>query len=323
MDMVSGEATLLFRLALDGKGGATAQPCEVGEGALWEHGSLNWEPQGEAEPRAAHTLESALLEPMRSKETRARFEALGDEALLILKVPNLNPGAEPGEVVSLRVWTDGKSVLTYERVPIKAVRRVQERLELGRGPKKAGDLLAALCLSATESISLMIAGLQSDANDLEDLIDEEAEGEEIRELIARLRRLGLHYRRHLGAMRLAIDELVAEGFPWLNHTNRLGFSEAGERIARMLDELEALGERLQIQREALMAATQDELNRNMYRLSVVAAIFLPLSFVTGLLGINVGGMPGAEDGFAFWWVTGGLMACGVALVVWLRKAGWF
>ena len=40
----------------------------------------------------------------------------------------------------------------------------------------------------------------------------------------------------------------------------------------------------------------------MYVLSVIAAVFLPLGFLTGLLGINVGGMPGADNAAAFWLV---------------------
>ena len=49
-----------------------------------------------------------------------------------------------------------------------------------------------------------------------------------------------------------------------------------------------------------MASTvSEQMNARMYVLSIVAAIFLPLSFFTGLMGINVGGMPGVEDCLAF------------------------
>ena len=44
----------------------------------------------------------------------------------------------------------------------------------------------------------------------------------------------------------------------------------------------------------------EKLNKNLYVLSLIAALFLPLGFITGLLGINVGGMPGVDDDMAFW-----------------------
>ena len=59
----------------------------------------------------------------------------------------------------------------------------------------------------------------------------------------------------------------------------------------------------------------------MYFLTLVAAVFLPLGLITGLLGINVGGMPGADSAEAFWIVTAGLVVVAgilVGLFRWLR-----
>jgi zinc transporter len=64
------------------------------------------------------------------------------------------------------------------------------------------------------------------------------------------------------------------------------------------------------------------MNKAMYTLSIVAAIFLPLSLLTGLLGINVGGIPGAEHKWAFAEVTVVLIAIGVGLIVWFKKIKW-
>ena len=67
----------------------------------------------------------------------------------------------------------------------------------------------------------------------------------------------------------------------------------------------------------------ERLNKNMYALSVVAEIFLPLGFLTGLLGINIGGIPGAENPQAFV-VFCGMLALVVCLqIVIFRKMRWF
>jgi zinc transporter len=63
-------------------------------------------------------------------------------------------------------------------------------------------------------------------------------------------------------------------------------------------------------------------NKTSYLLSIVAAIFLPLGFITGLLGMNVGGMPGvnAHDGF---WIACAAMAVLVAVQLFVfRKLRW-
>ena len=72
-----------------------------------------------------------------------------------------------------------------------------------------------------------------------------------------------------------------------------------------------------------MELRSDQMNRRMLVLSIVAAVFLPLGLLTGLLGINVGGMPGAENAWAFWIVTGGLVALGWGLVWWVWRLGMF
>lgn len=61
----------------------------------------------------------------------------------------------------------------------------------------------------------------------------------------------------------------------------------------------------------------------MYVLSVISAIFLPLGFLTGLFGINIGGIPGVEDPNAFW-VFNAILVVTVSLQIWIfKKLGWF
>ena len=64
------------------------------------------------------------------------------------------------------------------------------------------------------------------------------------------------------------------------------------------------------------------MNKAMYVLSIVAAIFLPLGLLTGLLGINVGGILGTENNWAFTAVTVALIAVAIGLVVWFKKIKW-
>jgi len=64
------------------------------------------------------------------------------------------------------------------------------------------------------------------------------------------------------------------------------------------------------------------MNKAMYVLSIVAAIFLPLSLLTGLLGINVGGIPGAENKWAFLLVTFFLVMIALLLIGLFRRLKW-
>ena len=75
--------------------------------------------------------------------------------------------------------------------------------------------------------------------------------------------------------------------------------------------------------EAFVSRLAEQTNKRMYILSVVAAIFLPLSFLTGLLGINVGGIPGAESPLGFPVVIIIMLIIALGLWFFFRWRRWF
>ena len=74
--------------------------------------------------------------------------------------------------------------------------------------------------------------------------------------------------------------------------------------------------------EELTAKLSDHLNKRLYLLSIVAAIFLPLSFFTGLLGINVGGIPGTDYDWAFALFVGFLLVIVIAQFWFFKTRKW-
>jgi zinc transporter len=81
-------------------------------------------------------------------------------------------------------------------------------------------------------------------------------------------------------------------------------------------------DRASITQEELNNKLSEQMNRAIYTLSIVAAIFLPLGLLTGLLGINVGGIPGAENRWAFILVVLILIDIAIGLLVWFKKIKW-
>ena len=81
-------------------------------------------------------------------------------------------------------------------------------------------------------------------------------------------------------------------------------------------------ERAAVPRDELSNRSGDQLNRNTYVLTVIAAIFLPPSLLTGLLGVNVGGMLGLQNPLGFATTVGAILFMG-AVVIWaMKKLKW-
>jgi zinc transporter len=110
---------------------------------------------------------------------------------------------------------------------------------------------------------------------------------------------------------------------WFGELDRLRLREIYDRQVRLVEDLDSVRERLGVIHEELVSRLSDQLNKRMYVLSIVAALFLPLSFLTGLLGINVAGIPGEDYPHAFWVFTGMLVVL-IAFQMWffVRKK-WF
>ena len=129
-------------------------------------------------------------------------------------------------------------------------------------------------------------------------------------------------RRYIAPQREAMTRLQTEEVAWLTPLNRGRLREIADRITRYVEDLDSARERTSVTQEELAGHLAEQMNKTMYVLSLVAAVFLPLGLITGLLGINVGGMPGVENPLAFTVVCVSLSGFGVGLVLLFRRLRW-
>ena len=130
-------------------------------------------------------------------------------------------------------------------------------------------------------------------------------------------------RRYLVPQRDALTTLEIEDFHWLQPRDRSRLREAAERISRLGEDLDAIRDRTQIIHDQTMDRRAEKMNKRMLLLAIVTAIFLPLGLVTGLLGINVGGIPGGENPSAFWIVCAIVLVLGAVLLALAKRLGLF
>jgi len=290
---------------------------------IWLHVNVAGPDAAERLAKAAPYMDQAMVDALCASDTRPHVEDFGKEYLVIMRGMNLNPGADPDDMVSLRVWSDGKHVISAQRRPVMAARKLTERLKVADKPVTASEVVVGLAVEVIANMAGPIDKLLEDIDELEIAAIEGSPGD-LRAHLNDLREHVLYIRRYLVPMKQAIAQLLNVAQDWsVPEKSVRRLRHAGDHLARHIEDLDAAREQLQFQHEEMVAATSDKLNRNMYTLSIVAAIFLPLGFLTGLLGINVGGMPGADDGTAFWWVAGGCAAVAIGQLLYFRRGGWF
>ncbi len=306
----------------DGNGGARATPITdlAGEDFALGNYAFAWvylrgDAEGADDTLAGFGLDPHIVEALTAEETRPRCTVHGAGVLVNLRGVNLNPGEEPEDMVSARLWIEKNRVIGAWIRPLSAMRDLFDAIERGEAPTSPGDLVAKLALRLTDGAEPTVTTLNERIDDLEELVlDQEADISQ-RDL-ADIRRTSIDLRRYLFPQRDALSTLEIEDLSWLGRHDRSRIREAADRVTRLGEELDAVRDRAQVIHDQIMDVRAESMNRRMLILSVVTAVFLPLSLLTGLLGINVGGIPGAEDPRAFWSVCALLIAIG-AVQMWI------
>lgn len=308
---------------MDGEGGAAPlEPVGRALAELVPGAGFVWVVVDLSSAGGTGWLEGAGLDPialaaLTAEETRPRCTAHDDMVLMNLRGVNLNPGAEPEDMVSLRICVVPGAIVTCRFRPLLALGDVTGGMRPGHAPVTQGDLIARIALRLADRAEPVVATLNERLDDLEDQVGEEVDGALRREL-ADVRRVSSVLRRFMIPQRDALTTLEIEELSWLTQRDRSRLREATERVTRLGEDLDAIRDRAQVVRDQVVDIRAEAMNRQMLILSVVAAIFLPLGLLTGLLGINVGGIPGAETPWAFWAVCG-LLVLICAFQIWLFR----
>jgi zinc transporter len=294
---------------------------QPGSGVVWLHLDYS-DPEMARWVREESGVDEVVAEAILAPETRPRSLVHGDGLLVILRGVNLNPGADPEDMVSVRIWMAGNLIISSGQRRLLSIDDLCRDIEQGTGPTSPGEFLVRLAELMADRIGDVVSDIDYVVDGLEtELLT--AEHHELRFALASVRRQNVALRRYLAPQRDALARLVSERSPMIDELVRMQLRELTDRMTRYIEDLDEARERTTVTHEELLNRLAEQTNRRMYLLTMVAAVFLPLSFITGLLGINVGGIPGAGNNRAFLVVVGLLVVIFIAQWLYFRWRKWF
>lgn len=319
---------LIYAWRLNGSGGAKLLEWEEVRAAegdpkhpIWVHLDLNVE--GAVEwIRGEAGFDEWVADALVRTGTRPRTVPYAGGAMVILRGVNLNPGAEPEDMIALRMWAEAGWLITLRSRKLKAVVAMREALQRGDGPTSTASMLSFLLHELATRAGDVIDDLEEQSEELESQIDANRAGRVLADRLADLRRRMMGLKRYLRPQRDAVMLLAAEPLAWLPDEERVRIREAGDRFTRRVEDLESLREEMQVTQDELNAAANERLNQRMYVLAIVSAVFMPLGFVAGVFGMNVR-VPLQENPWGFVAVSVLMFGLGVSVLVWMKRRGWF
>lgn len=322
MANTNGNDGLIHAYILNGQGGGQAldwiglEKWTPDQGLLWIHLDYT-KPKVQQWLSAESGLNELSINILNEQDTRPRILTSDDGLFLILRGVNCNPGADPEDMVSLRMNFTANRIVTMRQRRVMAMEDIHQAVDAGKGPTDFDDFLVMVAERIADRMGDVISDIADQVDELEDSVLT-AESAELRPRLAQTRRQCISLRRYIAPQRDVLTRLLNEKITLLDDHARSRIREIAERTARFVEDIDSAKDRAAITLEELDHQLSEQTNRAMYVLAIVAAIFLPLSLLTGLLGINVGGIPGANNSSAFIIVTIILLVI-AAVLVWLFK----
>lgn len=317
---------LLHALLFDGVGGAKPLTAEEIDqwipqnGILWLHFDYT-SPQTKHWIRSEDALDSVSQEFLLMEDTRPRVTTIKDNLLLALRGVNLNPQSDPEDMIGIRVWASESKIITTIRRRLLSVADITDSLSNNTGPKNASAFIIDLAYRLISRMGPIVEGIEEMLADLEEQVIDTGDPKTRRQL-STIRRESIVLRRYLSPQREAMHRLYDEKISWLLQEDRMHSREVTDHLLRYIENLDSIRERATVIHEEMVSNLSEQLNNRMYVLSLVAAIFLPLGFLTGLFGINVGGIPGTESKFAFAIFVVMLVAIAIAILSFFKRKQW-
>lgn len=297
------ENGLLHAIIMDKKGSSIRvsyrelKEYKRGDGILWVHFDYS---SSEAIEWITNRsgIDPIAIESLLKEETRPRTTILDDNILLSLRGVNLNPDSDPEDMISIRLYISEDMIISTKKRNLLSVEDIVQSLQSKRGPKSSSEFLVEILDRLTCRMEGTIDNMQDRTLEIEDLIIE-SNNIELRNKISTIRREAIAIRRYLSPQREAMFRLYHEKVSWLNEYDKVQLQEITNQLIRYIEELDSINEKVALVLDEIANITSEQINKRMYFLSIISAIFLPLGFLTGLLGVNVGGIPGSEDKSAF------------------------
>ena len=244
-----------------------------------------------------------------------------DKALVVMRIVRSRTDPDDLSKQTMSIWLEKNRVIIASKLALNELINIPQMQKSRHAPVSPADLIARMGTRAADRIEPLVEHLGDTLDTIEDEMMSDRT-DESREQLTRLRRSLINLRRVLWPQRDVLNTLEIEDLSFLTARDRARLKEASARSARLGDELQVLAERAALIHEQVLDTRSERLNKTILLLTASTVIAMPMTVVSGLLGMNVAGIPFSQNPEAFWYVVVGLAALGTGLVWFMRSRKW-
>lgn len=291
------------------------------EGFVWLHLDLVHNRTKAWIGEQARLLSPTAEEVFLSAETHQRFDHAAGLAWGVSHDLIRDVDRNSGEVGALYWIVAERFVITGRREAMRSTRLVAETLDRGETVASTADLFELLVEFIIDDVTDAVVRLMDQTDSVEDLVlSDSFEGAPSR--IGAIRRTAVRLHRQLGGQHLLLrrfsDAGSGRGVP-------AAMQACAGRLLLRIDgphaDVQSVQDRARLLQDEMAARSANQTNRQLYTLSILTALFLPATFITGLFGINVKGLPWVEADLGAGFVTLACVSAALLTLILLRRRG--
>jgi len=269
------------------------------------------------------SLHPLLLEDIANTDQRPKLDDYETHLFLVLKMLLVTDRqAITVEQVSLVLGQN--YVLTFQENGTDVFKPVRDRLRGGKGRLRhtgADYLLHALVDAIVDQYFAVLEPLGEKIEGLQDLVVNDPNPETLRRIHALKREL-LFLRRAVWPLRDATNNLSRSECPFLQESTKVFFRDVYDHVVQIVDTIETLREMVSASLEIYLSSVSYRLNAVMKVLTIITTIFMPLTFIVGIYGMNFAHMPELQWQWGYPAVLVLMAAVGVGMLLVFKKKRW-
>lgn len=268
-------------------------------------------------------LHPLLLEDIANTDQRPKLDDYETYLFLVLKMLSVTNRQDiVAEQVSLVLGRN--FVLSFQENGTDVFKPVRDRLRGGKGrlrQSKADYLLYALVDSIVDQYFAVLEVLGEKIEVLQDLVISDPNPETLRHIHALKRQL-LYLRRAVWPLREALNNLSRSECPLLQEPTKVFFRDVYDHVIQIVDTIETLREMVSASLDIYLSSISYRLNAVMKVLTIITTIFMPLTFIVGIYGMNFEHMPELKWEWGYPAVWGLMVTVAVGMLLLFRKQRW-
>ena len=270
-------------------------------------------------------LHPLVLEDILNTDQRPKTEDFDDYVFVVLKMLCFDEDQEEITAEQISIILGSNFVLSFQEREGDIFNPLRERIRSGKGRvrKMGSDYLAyALLDSIVDHYFVVLEKLGEKIEDMEEELVSNPTPETL-QTMHNLKREMIFLRKSVWPLREVVSRLERGESKLIKDSTGIYLRDVYDHTIQVIDTIETFRDMLSGMLDIYLSSVSNRMNQVMKVLTIIATIFIPLTFVAGIYGMNFEYMPELGWRWAYFTVLGAMVVIGIGMIIYFRKKRWF